>query len=390
MADIGLSVSDINVILNSVLSQAKLAPATVVDTSSFISVAQTALKTAPEQTLQALGQVLSQRSIVSIRPYERKFKNLERSEEAWGNAVRKISYADTGFIENEEYKLEDGTSVDMYKVMKPNILQTNFYGQTTYSQGWTMFSRQLDVAFSNPQDFARFVGGIIQNKADEREQAHESLARATLTNLIGGVIAGSTTGYVRVLTLYNTEKGTSLTATDVFRPENFPGFLKFFVATLKIYMKLMSERSKLFQVQVTGKEITRHTPSTRARMYMYSPFIEKARTEVLADVFHDGYLKEENMEEVNYWQSINEADRMSIKVTAGYMDDTGAYKSKAVTNTKVLACLFDEDAAGYTTIHQTGGSTPYNPKGGYTNTFVNFNDRYYNDFTEKAIVFTLE
>ena len=78
MADIGLKVSDINIILNSVLSQAKLSPATVVDTSSFISVAQTALKTAPEQTLQALGQVLSQRSIVSIRPYERKFKNLER------------------------------------------------------------------------------------------------------------------------------------------------------------------------------------------------------------------------------------------------------------------------------------------------------------------------
>lgn len=389
MAGGDLNIVQISTLLNKILQQARLNPAAVVDTGSFLSVAQTALKCVPDVLLESISQMFTNRDIISMRPYTRKFRGLERSAMEWGNAVRKLNYVDMPMEDNPAWELEDGASVDMYKVIKPKILQTNFYGQATWIQEWTVFDYQLNIAFSNPYSFQQFMSGMYQNKADQREQAHEALARATILNLIAGVLVGNPDGgVVKVLTLYNEQNGTALTKADVMKSENFPDFLKFFVATVKIYLKLMSERSQLYQINVTGKEITRHTPIQDVMMYLYTPFFEKAKTMVYGDIFHDSYIKLENYEEVNYWQSIK--DTQSINVNAAFTDATGAVNTKAVENDNVLGIVFDREAAGYTTIINRGWTTPYNGKGAYTNNGVSFSDRYFNDFTEKAIVFTLE
>ena len=384
-----LNIVQISTLLNTILGQARLNTAAVVDTSSFISVAQTALKCAPDVLLESISQMFTNRDIISIRPYTRKFRGLERSAMEWGNAVRKLNYVDSPMEENPAWELTDGESVDMYTVKTTDILQTNFYGQATWEQEFSVFDYQLNIAFANPYSFQAFMSGMYQNKADQREQAHESLARATILNLIGGVLLGNTTdGNVKVLTLYNAQNGTSLTKADVLKSENFPDFLKFFVATLKIYLKLMSERSQKFQINVTGKPITRHTPREDIMMYLYTPFFEKAKTMVYGDIFHENYMNIGNYEEVNFWQSIE--DTQAINVTAAYTDANGAVKTGTSDNENVLGIIFDREAAGYNTIINRSWTTPYNGKGAYTNNGISFSDRYYNDFTEKAIVFTLD
>lgn len=384
-----LNIVQISTLLNTILGQARLNTAAVVDTSSFISVAQTALKCAPDVLLESISQMFTNRDIISIRPYTRKFRGLERSAMEWGNAVRKLNYVDSPMEENPAWELTDGESVDMYTVKTTDILQTNFYGQATWEQEFSVFDYQLNIAFANPYSFQAFMSGMYQNKADQREQAHESLARATILNLIGGVLLGNTTdGNVKVLTLYNAQNGTSLTKADVMKSENFPDFLKFFVATLKIYLKLMSERSQKFQINVTGKPITRHTPKEDIMMYLYTPFFEKAKTMVYGDIFHENYMNIGNYEEVNFWQSIE--DTQAINVTAAYTDANGAVKTGTADNENVLGIIFDREAAGYNTIINRSWTTPYNGKGAYTNNGISFSDRYYNDFTEKAIVFTLD
>lgn len=389
MAGGDLNIVQISTLLNTILGQAKLNTAAVVDTSSFISVAQTALKCAPDVLLESISQMFTNRDIISIRPYTRKFRGLERSAMEWGNAVRKLNYVDSPMEENPAWELTDGESVDMYTVKTTDILQTNFYGQATWEQEFSVFDYQLNIAFANPYSFQAFMSGMYQNKADQREQAHESLARATILNLIGGVLSGNKTdGNVKVLTLYNAQNGTSLTKADVLKSENFPDFLKFFVAMLKIHLKLMSERSQKFQINVTGKPITRHTPREDIMMYLYTPFFEKAKTMVYGDIFHDNYMNVGNYEEINFWQSIE--DTQAINVTAAYTDATGAVKTGTTDNENVLGIIFDREAAGYNTIINRSWTTPYNGKGAYTNNGISFSDRYYNDFTEKAIVFTLD
>lgn len=56
------------------------------------------------------------------------------SSERWGNIVRKLNIADGAYIDDTSFALpEDGQSVDMYKLRRPNILQTNFYGANVFS-----------------------------------------------------------------------------------------------------------------------------------------------------------------------------------------------------------------------------------------------------------------
>ena len=51
--------------------------------------------------------------------------------------------------------------------------------------------------------------------------------------------------------------------------------------------------------------------------------------------------------------------------------------------------IMDEEAAGYTIVNYRT-HTIYNPKGEYTNIFWKFTDRYWNDFTENAVVLLLD
>ena len=114
-----------------------------VDTASFISVAQTALKTGYDPLTTAISQVLS-KTIFSVRPYTRKFKGLNVSNQRYGNHVRKLLTIDKPFEDDDRLKLVDGESIDQYKVNKPKVLQTNFYGANQYQKSVTIYEDQLD------------------------------------------------------------------------------------------------------------------------------------------------------------------------------------------------------------------------------------------------------
>ena len=79
----------------------------------------------------------------------------------------------------------------------------------------------------------------------------------------------------------------------------------------------------------------------------------------------------------------------TIHVNASYLDKDGTIKTAEINQDNVFGVLFDTEAAGYTTIDEEVSTTPYNSSGRYVNTFWHFTDRYYNDFTENAIVFIL-
>lgn len=62
----------------------------------------------------------------------------------------------------------------------------------------------------------------------------------------------------------------------------------------------------------------------------------------------------------------------------------------AVSKNNMFAILMDEEAAGVTIVNEWSASSPFNASGGYSNMFWHFTDRYWNDFTENCVVFTLE
>ena len=398
-----LTFNQLSTVLTEIVSQATgqkaLAP---VDTASFISVATTGLKVGYDPLSTAISQVLS-KTIFSVRPYTRKFKGLNVSNQRYGNHVRKLLTIDKPFEDDDRFKLTDGASIDQYKVNKPKVLQTNFYGANTYQKSVTIYKDQLDSAFSSPDEFASFISMVIQNASDMIEQAHEETARATIGNLVAGIFemetdeepgrglakANGGRRAVNLIKLYNDETGKNLTVADVFKAENFEGFVKFTFSTINTIADLMTDRNTLFCSQLTDYPILRHTPKDRMKFYLYTDMVNKINSEVYSTVFNPDFLKMVDFETVNYWQSALSPSDINVKPTVLKNDGSLINVTTNVMLFKIVGVLFDEEAAGYTTVNQWSQPSPFNARGGYYNQFWHFTDRYWNDFTENAVIFYL-
>lgn len=385
-----LTIEQTSAVLNDVLAQ--VTGSKVIGTvmpENFVSVATTVLKQDYDVTLKAISQVLS-RTIFSVRPYTRKFKGLEADEIRYGNHVRKLNLSDLPFEDDQRYTLEDNISVDMYKVRKPKVLQVNMYGQETFQTHYTVFRDQLDVAFSSMEEFGRFLAMVAQNLSDTIEQAHESLARATVANFINGKVKGDTPNVIKLVTVYNDMTGATLTPDTVKQPQNFVPFVKWMYGYLSTMSSLLTERTVKYHINVTDHEIARHTPASMQSLYLYSPELNNIRTSVLSDVFNPDFLKLAYTEQVNFWQSIDTPMGINNKPEYLLPDGTTKVEEEAVVTSNVFGLMCDVEAMGYTVVNQWTATTPFNAAGGYSNIYFHFTDRYWNDFTENAVVFLLE
>lgn len=394
-----LSFNQLSTILNSILVQANgTSNIVVTDTSSFITGGQEALKAGYDTLSTAISQVLS-KTIFSVRPYNAKFKGMDMTIQQYGNMTRKLSVIDKAFEDDDSIdpvQIVDGGSIDPFTINKPLVQQENFYGMEVYKKVLTIYDWQLDQAFSGPDQFASFIGMMMQNASDMLEQARENTKRMTLVNLIGAIIGNySTNQQIQLVTEYNTYINASpaMTWADICADNaHYQRFMRFAYSRIATIAALFTERSAKFHVSLAGKTIMRHTPYADQRLYMLGQERYSMEAQVLADAFHDNYLKYADVETVNFWQAINTPDE--INVTPSYLETTGGQageivKGAAVNTSGIFAVLMDRDSCGVVQMNERA-RTAYNPRGEYTNYFFSVCQRYYNSFTENAVVFTLD
>ena len=400
MAANEMSFNQIATVLNAIHAQATgtQIPAAV-DTASFVTQAQAVLKTGYDPICNAISQVLS-RTIFSIRPYSAKFRGMMVDGQRYGNHVRKINISDKDFEEDDRVKLQDGQSMDQQRVNVPNILQTNFYGENVFQKSYTLFRDQLDVAFSSPDEFQRFVSLVVGNANDMLEQSRENLARMLVANYIGAkyvltsnLIEGAE-GVVHLLTEYNTITGLSLTAQTVYQPANFKPFMQWVYSRIAAISALMTERSARFHMNLTiggvDKTLMRHTPYDRQRVYLFAPARFQAEAQVLADTFHDNYLRFADDETVNFWQNITDPDRIIVKPNWLAADGTVGSTSQEIDLSPVFGVIMDEETTGFTPVNQWQAPAPFNARGGYTTVWMHETQRHWTDMTENGVVLLLD
>lgn len=389
-----LTYNAIGTILNQIVTQATgKAVITPTNTSEFTAVAQTGLLAGYDNLMGAISQVLS-RTIISTRPYSRHFQGLEADAIRYGNHVRKINYIDRDWEDGSRLPLTTGVPVDDQSPTLDEVLQTNFYGQNDYEIPWTLFSNQIDVAFQNADELGAFITGKLQNISDMTEQKHESMARMILANLIAGLLSINSPYQVyHMVSDYNTYSGYSpaKTLTDIRGDaDEYAKFTKWMYGRVAQISAMLTERAVIYHQNVTGKEISRHTPYEKQNLYLLSSERFQMEASVLADVYHNNYLRMADTDILNFWQSISSPD--SISITPTYMLSDGSLDTPAspVNQSNVFGVIADVEAAGYTIVNQRTTSAAYNGKGEFQNFWLKFTDRYWNDFTENAAVLLLD
>ena len=395
-------------ILNSIVQQATGRASVISTEADFISVAQTALSLGSDVIYNALSNVIARTIFVSRAYSARSFKGLEKSLPQWGAYMRKLAIVESDWKDNEAYKWPvtydssqtghetgDGYSLDPWTIRKREFQQTNFLGQSVFSDYYTIFEEQLETAFQNSGEFGSFLQLMTVNMNNKIELAYENISRYLVNNFIAALIAeNNSSRVVKLLTLYNAETGMTgtegeYTASTILLPDNYPGFMKWAYAKIASIASMMKEYSVRYQTTIDSKYVPKHTPYNKQKMYMLASDRYAMDSRVLADTFHDNYLRYADVETVNFWQGIETPDKIVIKPT--YTNTSGVVTTPetAITQTGVFAVLFDEDAMGWARVHQNVHATPINPKGEYRNMFFNMRLRSFQDNTEKGVVFLL-
>lgn len=402
-----LTFEQISTILSSLCQQATGQTAiTAQTTGDFVSVAQATLSAGNDAVLNAISNVLS-RTIFSIRPFNAKFIGLEKSLPRWGAYMRKLSIADNDWADdaaydypvtydaNETVPSGDGGTVDQWTIKKPNILQTNFFGMSIYGDHVSIMEDQLETAFKGPDELGSFLSLITTNLSNRLEVSRDTIARGLVSNLIASLVSeNKTERVVHLLTEYNTLCGLTdddaLTSSTVYQPDNFAPFMKWVYSRIAQISDMMTEQSEMFQTVVNSKHILRNTPQNRQKIYMYAPARHQIDARVLADTYHDSYLRYADVETVNFWQSIKTPDTVKVKPSYTHTDGTVKTPGSAVTQANVFGVIFDEDAMGYALLDRRIVPTPVNASGLYRNLWVHCKQKVFMDNTEKAAVLLLD
>lgn len=348
---------------------------TVTDVQGLISLGNVVLSstTNTEAYLNTLVQRIGKTQI-SFRPYTSKLSDMVFDDMEWGGIVQKVKYEAPDAVEDPSPELEDGQSVDHYKVYKGKVNQKLFVTRAPYMFPITTPEAWIEEAFTGPSKMASFMNAIQGEVSNKAELSVENLGRATLANLIAE-LAG-TNREVHLITLFTAAGGETVTAENALTNGDF---LRFAVSTIKTYMDMFTEMSS---GQFNEQGVTRHTPYADQRLRLVTDFVRALESASYWNAFNEEYVKLAGFTKMNFWQSIQKGSRMNININRASDGE-----AKEVNN--VLAVLNDRWACGTYRQYRRVATTPINAAGLYYNTYWHEKQLWFNDLSENAVIFTL-
>lgn len=367
---------------------------TATDTSSFVSVGETLLRTGVENTLKALSTVFAY-TYFSNENYTGKLAAVEQTSGQWGAITREITALTQDAEASQDWntnlnptQLDNGKSVDMYKINKPEVLELKFYGTKVLQRHITRFRDQIAQAFTSEAEFMRFYEAVMIEFRNDIEMDRESGRRATMLNYMAGL--SSMGEDVDLTAEFNTKNGTKYTRNQLLTTYK-KDFMAFAIARIKLDSEKLTERSAKYHANIKGyKPIMRFTRKENQRLLMLSEFWIDSTTQVLPWVFDDKELTIENKELVNWWQSAD--DPSAIHITPSILDVSTGRAKQAETEVDlpyVLGVLYDRRSMGVQYQFDYADTTPFNSAGGYWNMYVHSRKNYWNNYTHNGILYVM-
>ena len=400
----------------------------VIDGRGFMDAGKLAMTYSTDEIFNALT-IVGARLFTATRPYKAPLWLIDSINSGYfNNRIRKISYYSTwalpsgAFNTNLYTNFADGytngtnsaaSTADMYEQHPVHPLEMNFQNSTVWQDCLTRYEDQIKIAFSSEDEWARFWSGVLTEKGNDVEQRKEAHNRLTLLSRMGlaaaiGDYNSDIKGVSTVIDLtaeYNKTFGTNYTGTQL-RTTYLKSFLEFFTSEFKIISNMMTKRSLMFHIAPAltlsdgDHYILRHTPKTEQRLMMFTPFWEKAKAQVMPEIFNDEYLAAPQFESVDFWQafSMDEAEKASVnlKITVPawlenlIADTTGSSDTAYVFQPDyVLGCLFDKDAVLTDFQFEAARTTPLEARKNYINTWMDFGLGAIGDPTENFVLFIM-
>lgn len=400
----------------------------VIDAQGFADAGKLAMTYSTDEVYNALS-IVGARLLTAVRPYNAPLALIDAIDSGYfNNRIRKISYYSTKALPSGAFNtdlntnLADGYSndatgenpsgtADQWEQHPVHPLEMNFAQSTVWQACVTRYNDQIKIAFTSPDEWERFWGGLLTEFGNDIEQEKESHNRVTLLSRMALAAAmGESTSAIKgrstaidLTAAFNSEYGTNYSGEQL-RTTYLKEFTQFLAAQLRIYSNMMTKRSTFFHAAPSltlgdgTHEILRHTPKADQRLMLYTPLFEKMRTVVLSEVFNDEYLKPSQFESIDFWQtySMDDADKASANMyitIPGWLESiitSGSTKvdTKYTFNPDyIVGCMFDRDAVLTDFQFEAARSTQTEARKNYINTWYDFGRGSIIDPSENFIVF---
>ena len=281
------------------------------------------------------------------RTYASQAPNILMDEWDYGSVLEKVRCEAPDARDNATWDLFNYPYVggddypDPFELSKPSVSAKFFNSKATYEVPITMTDVQLREAFQSAEQLSSFVAMIENRIRMKMTLCNDALIMATINNLIGQKAARGR--IVNLLSLYNAGPnagGTPLTAAAALTSKEF---LRFASKTIAQYRKYLAKASVLYN---EGSYIT-FTPSDRLKFIANTEFAKSLDAYLYSDTYHDEFVKLPGYDEIAEWQgsgTTSTDNRLVIDVTVDMSETTGLTKAE-VSNSGVLAAMFDRDAA---------------------------------------------
>jgi len=393
----------------------------VTDMNTFVSAGETVLSTGKENVYNALGIVMGE-MYVAARTYQGKLALMNAiNTGSYTNRLRKISFYSkdplpSGYFNTNLFtNLADGftagenpdgggtpqSTKSQWEQHQSMPVEMDFAGSTVWDFCLTMYEKQINIAFRDPVELAKFVAGQLIEHGNDITSVREAFNRMALLCKIGQAYlyekgAGWTTGQCYNLTsMYNAFYGTNYTSAQL-RSTYLKSFLEFMTATIKEASDYLTERTAAHHLAMTktvngvSYSVLRHTPRDRQRLYLYRPLFRKAEAIVMPEIFNTEYLDMSQYEGVDFWQSnYSDATRPQVKVRVPfYNKTTGVQESSGDIELEyVVGLLTDVDGLMTDFQLESAYTTPVEARKGYRNTWLHIAKNAITDPTENSVIF---
>ena len=369
-----MTTNQIYTIVNSAVQQATGdTTLTAIDTQGLISLGNVVLdsSTNTEAFLNALAQRIG-RTIYRFRAYNNKFSDMIINDFEWGAILQKIKVQMPTASADNAYTLTDGSSVDHYIVSKPNVTQKLFVTRTPYQFMITIQRETLKEAFLSESAMGAFISLVFGEVRNAIELSLESLGRVTMAAAMSE--ASQTTQVINLVTDYNTETSSSLTATTCAFDKDF---LEYALLRINNIIDSIQDMSVLYNDGTTQTFTNREN----MRIKIFSGFQRRLETAVQYAAFHDQFVSVDGQySTVNFWQAEDTPMSIDIKKPS----DGSAAKIDYI-----IGVVYDRDAFGIYQINEIVSTTPMNSAGLYFNQYWHERQGRFVDTSENLVIFTL-
>lgn len=376
--------STVNQIFNIVNDTAKQtfgeSAITVVDTSTLVALGDEVLKS-DENTENFTNTLVDRigRTIFSIRAYTTdNAEGMVREPFEYGCILQKIYVDLPDAKENNSWEIgKENYTPTFAPVIKPKLEQKLFNKQATWEIDVTIPDFMFRTAFTSATEMAVLIDAIFTAMENMMQIALENNKNLTRANFIASKLhSNKPCGAINLLHLYNTLTKQSLTVDDCLRDL---GFLKWSTQQINLWTKRLGKMSTLFN----DEGYKRFTPQSDLIVNVLQDYDSAINSYLQSDTYHNEMTKiTSNYSTVPYWQGsgLNYTFEDTSKITVKIDSET------TITETGILAVVYDRDAMGVT-ITERRGTTQRNNKDEYTDYFNKATYGYFNDLSENGIVF---